>query len=725
MKYARKSVALFFAVVVVLSWACSASAAGGGEFTFVHITDVHVPGYGFPISQRLDDATLMPMHNQQRLRQLVDECLAMNPRPAFVANSGDTGDNGWTPLLRLYQRMMRPLVDAGIPVYTAAGNHDLDYAGIDERDLGEIFDPLGPDRIGRHGTRYSFDHRGCHIVFLNDRPISGLIRLDPADVTWLARDLRAVKKNTRVLVFLHANLPEEDTHHVAELLQTFRRPVIFQGHAHNESIGAWGNVPVVVTGSLYGGKPEAGSYRVVTVREDGIAVRTRDFASTDSAPGPETVVPFPEPGPRLDVVEPKEEAPVAGSIRLKTAVKPAAPGTMEYALPGIAKWTPMTGGSGAWSAEAPVPEIPGRYLVTFRFKGENGSVTLAHRVVRVSGGMVKEAWTRDLGSGMLGAPVIWRNLAILPTVEKGVFALRLEDGKQAWHRDDGTGRIPGRIALIGDTVYYGAGRTVHACDARTGKPLWQRQLGGAIIGGVVAGTGKLFAPAGEHALCCLDARSGAVLWEFAVRLPIIMEPSVEGNTVVFGAMDGFVRAVDATTGREIWANRVSSEADIYTTAPYWPPIFAGGRVIVCKNTVGRDDNNLMAFNASDGTTVWSHRLGVSPMRLATSAGKDTIYASVAQGGKRGISALSPADGATLWGRATGVGMSAGLASRGAIFARDDNSICLTDAAGGPVQWTYRASTGPQGSLYGPPAYTAGNGIAVIGTMDGKAIALRW
>ena len=137
---------------------------------------MHVPSYGFPIGQRFDDATLMPLHNQQRLRQLVEESLAMDPKPAFVANSGDTGDNGWTPLLMLYQRMMRPLVDGGIPVNTAAGNHDLDYAGIDEHDLGAIFDPLGPAKIGRHGTRYSFDFKDCHIIFMNNRPISGLIR---------------------------------------------------------------------------------------------------------------------------------------------------------------------------------------------------------------------------------------------------------------------------------------------------------------------------------------------------------------------------------------------------------------------------------------------------------------------------------------------------------------------------------------------------------------------
>ena len=75
------------------------------------------------------------------------------------------------------------------------------------------------------------------------------------------------------MIFLHANMPEEDTHHVAELHSAFQpRNQSFRSHAHTESIGAWGNVPVVVTGSLYGGKPEAGSYHVVAVHGDGVSV---------------------------------------------------------------------------------------------------------------------------------------------------------------------------------------------------------------------------------------------------------------------------------------------------------------------------------------------------------------------------------------------------------------------------------------------------------------------
>ena len=183
------------AALLAVLWSRDAFSAKGEPFSFVHVSDIHVPIYLFGIGQPLDEATLLRMPNQRRPEQLVRECLAMDPKPAFVINSGDSGDVGWIALLKFYQRLMEPLVAAGIPVYTAVGNHDLDYTGIGVQDLAEIFDPLGPVAIGRTGPRYSFDSRGCHFVLLNDRPVTGLIRLTPSDIA-LRNDLKRVKRET-------------------------------------------------------------------------------------------------------------------------------------------------------------------------------------------------------------------------------------------------------------------------------------------------------------------------------------------------------------------------------------------------------------------------------------------------------------------------------------------------------------------------------------------------
>jgi len=695
------------------------------EFTFVNISDVHVPTYMFTIGQPLDEATLMEMHNQKRLQEFTAECLAMDPKPDFVMNSGDTGDVGWTPLLELYRKLVKPLVDAGMPVYTVVGNHDLDYAGIGRQDLAELFDPLGPAMIGRHGSRYSFDHKGCHFIVMNNRPISGLIRFNPKDIEWLGKDLETVDRDTRVLLFLHANMQVEDTHNIVELLQPFARAVIFQGHRHSAGIDAWGGVPVVLTGSLYGGSPEAGSYRMVTVGIDGITLRTRDFAAPAGTFEPGEFVAYTRPGPEIRVTAPGNEALIEGKVMLSAAVDPVAPGVMEYAIPGIAEWTRMTGGDGMWEAGAPLPPIPGRYLATFRFTGDDGSVMLAHRVFKVPGERVREAWFRNLGSAVLGAPVIWRDLAILPTIEGGVYALRLADGTEAWRRAVDDGQIIGRLAADDRAVYFAAGRTVQACDAETGAPLWETPLDGTVIAGVTLGNGRLFVPAGEHALYCLDARQGSILWEYTVSLPVIMEPETDGASVYFGAMDGRVRALDAETGGEIWNIQWSSPDDNYTTAPFWPPVVAGDRVIICKSPADKEEKNLVAFAAADGKVVWSRRLAAGRLRLALGPDATRLYASYREGRRGGLQCLAVKDGASLWSRATGVGMNAGIATPGVVIARDDDDVCCVNAETGDILWTYRASTGPQGSLYGPGAMAVKGDRVVVGTMGGKVMALSF
>ncbi|MDY7009418.1 MAG: metallophosphoesterase [Planctomycetota bacterium] len=179
-------------------------------FTFVHFTDAHIPTYGFAIGLSLEEKDLLTMHNQQRIRRLVGECLAMKPKPAFVVNTGDTTDVGWMPLFRLYSRLMQPLVSAGIPIYTVTGNHDTDYTGLGPGDLGRIFDPLGPAMIDRHGERYSFDLHDCHFAVINNNPICGLVRVNPATLEWLRNDLEKVDKDKRVFVFLHATMSGSD-----------------------------------------------------------------------------------------------------------------------------------------------------------------------------------------------------------------------------------------------------------------------------------------------------------------------------------------------------------------------------------------------------------------------------------------------------------------------------------------------------------------------------------
>ncbi|MCD4699123.1 MAG: PQQ-binding-like beta-propeller repeat protein, partial [Phycisphaerae bacterium] len=369
--------------------------------------------------------------------------------------------------------------------------------------------------------------------------------------------------------------------------------------------------------------------------------------------------------------------------------------------------------------------LPGRYFMAVRFRGKNGTITLAHVPFRVRGEKVREAWAKNLGSAIQGAAAIWQDLAIVPTLERGVYALSLDDGKEIWHREAPVGHISGRVVVDGDTIYYGAGSTVYACEARTGKPLWQTPVKGTIVASMTASAGRLYVPAGEHKLYCLDARQGKRLWDYTVGLPILMAPTVGDGKVSFGAMDGYLRCLDAVTGKEIWKYQLSPKEDRYSLASYWPPVLADGKVIVNKRPARKGQKNLVAFDADSGKIIWSRAVVGWPARLALNPKKDRLYASHYENRRRGTQCFSVEDGSPLW-KASGAGMAAANASGDDLLVRDGyRSLYCLDAATGKFKWRYRVSVGPQGVLFGASAMIVKDNLVVVGTMDGYIIALKW
>ncbi len=715
-----------FVAVILLTFAltgCS-SAPESEDFTFAVISDVHVPGYSFPIGMTLDHEHLMTMHNQKRLAAFTDELLSLQTRPDLVMNDGDTGDCGWKTLLKLYTKLMRPLVDAGIPIYTVVGNHDHDYAGIGREDLAEFFDPLGPAMIGRSGSRYSFDHKGCHFIVMNNRPVSGLIRFNPKDISWLADDLTSVDKNTRVLLFLHANMADEDTHDIVELLQPFSRPTIFYGHSHTSGMKRWGGVPVINTGSLYGGNPEAGSYDIVTVTADSITVRTRDFASEEAVFSAPVAVVWQEPATALEIEG--ENVIILNTGDTLAVSARGSNGTLEYKILGaVNEWTAAEAAGGNWSVAIPETEIPGRYFLALRFTSENGTITLGHRDIEIPGGPVEKLWITDLGSGVQSAPVISGNTGIIATIENGIHAFDLASGNELWHRDMPEGQIIGRMALAGSIVFAAAGRTVKALDTANGDILWETKLDGTVIAGITSCSDCIYIPSGENGLVCLDAATGKERWHYSMERPIIMEVATDGKHVCFGAMDGCIHCLDAATGKTLWKRQHAPLEMKYTTAPFWPPVIAGNRLVFGKNPADKEEKNLVALNLANGDLVWSRTITAGRFRTTLDNTGKRVYLAGRDNDTYGTYCISVADGDILWHSGTGLHMNARIACVDCVICRDAFYLNCLDTKDGSERWRYRTNTGLQGSYYGPSAYAVSGNTAFVGTMNGYVMALKW
>lgn len=223
------------------------------NFTLAYISDSHIQnvrGNEF-------------VHNWDRgLIRAVAETNLLTPRPDFVMFGGDLAQLGSKAELDHGAEMLSALHPK---VHHVMGEHDY-YL-----DLGEYWSKLfGPQW-------YSFEHKGVHFVVLNsvltyddwtfkrwptaqqrmqemaglDNPNGSPFMVGEKQRTWLANDLRKVRKDTPIVVFSHSPLQKiykgwnfwtEDAEQVQALLHPFDKVNVIYGHVHQIQYNQIGNI---------------------------------------------------------------------------------------------------------------------------------------------------------------------------------------------------------------------------------------------------------------------------------------------------------------------------------------------------------------------------------------------------------------------------------------------------------------------------------------------------
>jgi outer membrane protein assembly factor BamB len=121
----------------------------------------------------------------------------------------------------------------------------------------------------------------------------------------------------------------------------------------------------------------------------------------------------------------------------------------------------------------------------------------------------------------------------------------------------------------------------------------------------------------DNQVLALDLQSRKVLWRYEHpdrKFPFYSSAAVIDGTVVLGARDRMVHAIDAKTGKPRWTHMTRARIDS-------APAIAGGRVYV-----GSNDGRLYALDLASGKVVWQHDEGA----MMSNDGK--WVAGVAHGG---------------------------------------------------------------------------------------------
>jgi outer membrane protein assembly factor BamB len=217
----------------------------------------------------------------------------------------------------------------------------------------------------------------------------------------------------------------------------------------------------------------------------------------------------------------------------------------------------------------------------------------------------------------------------------------------------GCARIKG---WFGDSKFEPPTPLTEFTPTLTVQEIWNERIGkgagrsGARMG-VAHADGRIFVADVNGDVEAWDAASGRTIWKkhAGSRRGFVFHrgdnsvrwaggPSVDGDLVVVGTLEGTVQAFSAADGAERWTAQLSSEV-------ISPPGIGGGVVAVRTN-----DGRVYGLDASDGKRLWAYdRAAVPLLSLRGNSGPVVDSGTVYVGEDNGkVIALRASDGGELW-----------------------------------------------------------------------------
>ncbi|MFS2004230.1 PQQ-binding-like beta-propeller repeat protein [Duganella sp. CT11-25] len=282
-----------------------------------------------------------------------------------------------------------------------------------------------------------------------------------------------------------------------------------------------------------------------------------------------------------------------------------------------------------------------------------------------------------------------------------------------YHCQGGIGSTP----ALADGVLYFLSRDglLHAVAAADGKPLWQFRTGGegrfaglGLYGAPLAAGpapdpwdlylssplvegGKVYAGSSDGNVYALDALSGKPLWAFKTGGVVHSSPALAGKNIVIGSWDGAVYALDGATGAERWRFRTRTEGQ----ADYMQGIQASPSVDGDTVYIGARDAYLYAIDAASGAQKWRYDAKGSWVVGSAALDQRNLYVGTSDTGL--LLALDKASGQERYRFDTRVWTYAAplLIDDALVVASMKGEAYVLDAATGKQRWRYQTDAARQ------------------------------
>jgi outer membrane protein assembly factor BamB len=288
-------------------------------------------------------------------------------------------------------------------------------------------------------------------------------------------------------------------------------------------------------------------------------------------------------------------------------------------------------------------------------------------------------WESNITGGIgNGSPVIIDSIVFIGNLRGELHAINAFTGKRIGWVDlgdaiQGAPSIRGNFAIV---ALSNSSESLVAFDLLNGRVLWSRDYGDIEVSPLVLERG-IYVGNTAGSFYCVDPEKGEKVWAFEIAdntklKGIRSSPASDGTTVVFGADDGSVYALDHANGRQCWS--------VKTTGPiHSAPALRNGTVYV-GNIVG----DFYALDLHTGAILWKFPAGAAIYASPTVA-NDLVMLGTAGGTVFGLNA---ATGSVIWKTAVGsVVNSGGVVSDTVMYVGTLNKELLAiGVRDGSVLW---------------------------------------
>lgn len=200
----------------------------------------------------------------------------------------------------------------------------------------------------------------------------------------------------------------------------------------------------------------------------------------------------------------------------------------------------------------------------------------------------------SISSGLL----TYADVVIAADDDGVVRAHRKTDGEIDWmvSLGEGVGVKASPILAAGHVIVIDDRGRVSALNAANGSSEWSVDLGAPVLSTPTADEEAIYVATSRGRFVKISADDGSEEWSYNTTDGNVYfaSPALDGEQVVFGASDGVVRAIETSSGQELWSHAVDAAV---TAPPLLTEEFA---------YIGTMNSKLLAIDRRTGFRAWTY-----------------------------------------------------------------------------------------------------------------------